>query len=54
MSRLRTVIYLVRVFKKERPNRSILKFLFKTIQYTTDELYRIATAIDRFGLDNLI
>lgn len=48
------MIRLVRVLKNERPNKSVIKFLFKAEAIPTDELVRIADAIDRFGLDNLI
>ena len=54
MRRIKVLIYLVRVFKRERPNRRIMRFLARTANATTDELFRIANAIERFGLDNLI
>ena len=54
MRRIKLLIYLVGVFKRERPNKSVISFLFRTSDKTTDELFRIADAIKRFGLDNLI
>lgn len=46
--------YLESVLRKERPNKSVQVFLAKTRGISSDELYRIADAIERFGLDNLI
>ena len=46
--------YLENVFRKERPNRSIREFRQKVRTISTDELCRIADAIQRFGLDNLL
>lgn len=45
--------YLESVFRKERPNKSVRVFLAKTHGISTDELYRIADAIQRFGLNNM-
>lgn len=54
MRRFCALLYLVRILKKERPNRSAIYFLFKAIPIPTDDLVRIADAIERFGLNNLI
>ena len=54
LRRIRVTIYLLRVFRKERPGRSAMNFLFKATCIPTDELCRIADAIDRFGLDNIL
>ena len=46
--------YLESVLRKERPNKSVHVFRAKTQNISTDELYRIADAIQRFGLNNLL
>jgi hypothetical protein len=45
--------YLESVFRKERPCSSVHVFRAKTQGISTDELYRIADAIQRFGLNDL-
>lgn len=54
LRRISSTAYLVRVLRKDRPGRSALSFLIKTWCISTDELCRIADAIQRFGLDNLL
>ena len=46
--------YLSEVLRKERPGRSVRAFLVKARAVSTDDLVRIADAIQRFGLDNLL
>jgi len=46
--------YLESVLLKERPNKSVKAFMAKTYGISTDELYRIADAIQRFGLNNIL
>ena len=46
--------YLINVFKKERPHKSVREFKDKLYQLSNDDLIRLADAIARFGLDNLI
>lgn len=52
--RKEVLLYLESVFRNERPNKSIRAFLVRTQGISTDELYRIADAIQRFGLNNLL
>jgi len=52
--RMEVLTYLENVFREERPTRSVGVFLAKLRTVQTDELYRIADAIQRFGLDNLL
>lgn len=54
LRRIRVTAYLLRVLRKERPSQNTMQFIAKTAYITTDELCRIADAIERFGLDNLI
>lgn len=46
--------YLEKVFREERSTRSVGVFRAKIRAIPTDELYRIADAIQRFGLDNIL
>lgn len=54
MRRVVVIAYLLRTLWKERRSRNPLVFLAKTLWISTDELCRIADAIDRFGLNNLL
>ena len=46
--------YLIEVFKKERPQKSARDFKNKLYKLSNEDLFRIADAVARFGLDNLI
>lgn len=52
--RVEVLEYLENVFREERPTRSVGVFRAKIRAISTDELCRIADAIRRFGLDNIL
>lgn len=54
MRRIVAILFLLRTIWKERRGRGSARFLLKSFGVSTDELCRIADAIDRFGLDNLL
>lgn len=54
MERIDIYLYLIKVFKTERPDGNLRDFKNKLYTLSDDDLLRIADAIDRFGIDNLI
>ena len=54
MRRIVAILFLLRTIWKERRGRGSARFLLKSFGVSTAELCRIADAIDRFGLDNLL
>ena len=52
--RIDVYLYLIGVFKKERPGGSVRDFKNKLYKLSDEDLLRIADAITRFGLDNLM
>ena len=53
MKRMRLIVYLWRVTKYRRQNKNFFAYFCRTVNYSTDELARVADAISRFGFDNM-